>query len=118
VTTTRMTMSRETDLAWAAGFIDGEGTFYFKDSGSFGSSIILRVGQCEPTTLRRLQATFGGKVYGPYKPSSPLSKKVRYEFRLNGTKLRGVIKELWPYLSGPKRKQYNEAVAKKRQSLI
>lgn len=106
-------MTKTEALAWAAGFIDGEGSFSRQvNHRKQPVGVILRVGQAEPTTLVKLQkALGGGAICGPYPNSSPLSKKLRWEYKLSRQGLQAIIRELWPYLSNPKRRQYNEVVA-------
>lgn len=58
-------MSVKTELYWAAGFFDGEGTAGFYA----GSQLHLRVGQSTKEPLERFQkAVGGGHVTGPQKP--------------------------------------------------
>jgi hypothetical protein len=90
--------------AWAAGFFDGEGTTTC-NHGQLG----LFVAQSEPTTLERFRNSIGGfgKVLGPYpsKTHCPM-----YYYKVYGEELNLVIRNLWPYLSEPKRNQIREAV--------
>ena len=57
-------MSEEIELAWAAGFWDGEGCTYRSPRQWF-----MEVNQTEVTTLERFMAAVGvGKIYGPRMP--------------------------------------------------
>ncbi len=47
------------DVAWAAGFIEGEGTFVC----SHGRGIRVKVVQVNREPLDKLQRLFGGKIY-------------------------------------------------------
>lgn len=54
-----------TDLAWAAGIIDGEGCIQINRS-QLGHRLVLTVGQsghATPQMLLRLQELFGGRIY-------------------------------------------------------
>lgn len=47
------------DLAWAAGFLEGEGSFCIRSNGRW----FLGAGQVDREPLERLQALFGGNIY-------------------------------------------------------
>jgi hypothetical protein len=52
---------RTTEIAWAAGFFDGEGTVRISSNRNY-----LAVQQNKPEPLLKLQTIFGGNVHGPY----------------------------------------------------
>jgi hypothetical protein len=62
-------MAEPTDIAWAAGFIDGEGCIYLKRSGARQRGGGLRyqpklvVGNTAIEPLRKLRDLFGGSLY-------------------------------------------------------
>src|ERR1019366_6157965 len=56
-------MIKAIDIAWAAGFIEGEGHF---SSGRKGG-VIMGACQAQREPLERLQNIFGGKITGPFK---------------------------------------------------
>ena len=62
--------ARSEDLAWAAGFFEGEGTFYVRrERGKPNATVTLTQVDREP--LDRFCEIVGiGKVYGPYGPYS------------------------------------------------
>ncbi len=81
------------ELAWAAGFFDGEG--YTTTSGRY-----LQVGitQKDTRTLDRFLAAVGlGSVTHPVRISC---------WRANGADAYRVMEKLWPALSAPKREQF------------
>jgi hypothetical protein len=92
------------DLAWAAGFFDGEGCF----SCAAGYAAIF-IGQVDREPLDRFRATIGaGNVNGPYVRRSPIrpSKQDQYAFNAYGwNTLRRVTELLWPNLGAGKRMQ-------------
>lgn len=55
---------KETDIAWAAGFFDGEGAVMLSPKGTNGSyyTLYATVGQVNPRPLLKLQQLFGGVV--------------------------------------------------------
>ena len=68
----------KTDLAWAAGFIDGEGSFFIGRTrqGKWRYfRVQLKVTQADIRPLKRLQQMFGGYVYPEKKIYSPLTKR-------------------------------------------
>jgi len=90
------------ELAWAAGFFDGEGTTYADKT----HSIFVSVGQKHPALLYRFNDAIWnlGKVYGPYNNF--------YSLRIASfAKVQQVLALLWPYLGDEKREQARKALA-------
>ena len=110
-------------LAWAAGFLDGEGSIYSRNvrnryknrRGEFYHSRALQVSasQHRPEPLQRLASLFGGKVSGPrvtilngreHKPS--------WKWTLSSfEKCQAAIAATWPFLMVKK----EQAIAALRQ---
>lgn len=66
-------MNRE-ELAWAAGFFDGEGCFSYSKSGQY---VCVSIGQTVREPLERFKLAVGlGVIYGPYSSD-------RYQSRLS-----------------------------------
>jgi hypothetical protein len=111
--------SRE-ELAWAAGFWDGEGSCgcYGKNDGRKrqASDTYLRasIGQNNRESLDRFMAAVDlGKVYGPYlSKGNLLSQNVYWNYQLAGKSVGLLFERLWPWLSEPKQQQYLAARAK------
>lgn len=95
-----------TELAWAAGFLEGEGSFkgawtkgnqtragYRKTEGVEASQV-----QREP--LERLQKFFGGSI-GEYKHAAKVRCKssVFYKWHISGCRARGVMMTLFMFMS-------------------
>ncbi len=102
------------DLAWAAGFIDGEGCFDFSLKGSKPSVYLsLRVSQKVREPLDRLASIFGcGKIFGPYSGN-------HLQYRLDGViQVAAAVELLRPYLCGPKLAQADQAVARAHHALL
>lgn len=96
----------DTERAWAAGFIDGEGSFGIQNQERRKPLIYLSAGQADRRVLDRLQAVLGvGKVYGPYKPRKKGHSEYYY-YRVTGEKVEAAAEIVWPYLSPVKREQY------------
>jgi hypothetical protein len=92
-----------TELAWAAGFYEGEGGIYNGLSQGIYHRVTLHVTQSTPATLYRFRKAVGyGAIYGPYarrlrKDGTP---SIQYQVRVHGTVQVGrVLVSLWPYLT-------------------
>jgi hypothetical protein len=100
----------EIELAWGAGFFDGEGCTAWSKRNR---CITVTVGQTEITTLQRFQRAMGGvgNIYGPsYRKGSPHHRPYWY-YRVSRDRALQVLRDMWPYLSEPKRQQALRIVA-------
>lgn len=114
---------KSTELAWAAGFFDGEGSF-----GCYTQTVRhpravyryprfkLQVGQRDIRPLERFHAAvYWGHVRSGfdrrYDPPKPY-----HNYVANGAIALKVINQLWPYLSEPKREQVTRAREKYESS--
>jgi hypothetical protein len=104
--------ARQLELAWAAGFFDGEGTAYLCQSNRIYYHFRLALPQVERGPLERFQAAVGGAgiIGGPYKPSSGGGRPI-HRWRCNSVQGKEVLKKLWPYLCEVKRAQATKALA-------
>lgn len=107
----------QTELAWAAGFFDGEGTTCV--SGYTIKLSITQAGEYAVASLTRFSNAVGGlgAIGGPYehKPG-PNGKPRKPMYYLNITgfeKVQAVIAMLWKYLGTQKKLQAAEAIKKK-----
>lgn len=109
---------KKTNLAWAAGFLDGEGHFratrvqiVTRKNGKKGiksySYFQIAVVQSHLAVLNRLKRIIGGAIQGPYHypPSKP------YWSMVVCTNAEKVFKKLFPYLSIVKRAQGKAAIS-------
>src|SRR6266550_6427865 len=87
-------MTNPCDVAWAAGFLEGEGNF---SPGSTGISITARQVVVDP--LIRLQNLFGGSLK-QRKNGSPLAKQLIYVWMLCGKKAADLCSAIYPQMSG------------------
>lgn len=103
----------ELELAWAAGFFDGEGCTTLSTqmqlrSGKFYeyNSIHLNVNQVDREVLDRFQRAVGlGRVGGPYSKKGP-NQQDQYSYRCGAIQeVRFVLEALWPYLGSVKKLQ-------------
>ena len=98
-------MSRSHELAWAAGFIDGEGFITIgkrnqkkKDGSGIYVGHYLRVGvnHVDPKPINELYRIFGGSIQ--YDPNVKGNRKPRYRWIMNTSGARDVLIQLKPYL--------------------
>ena len=83
-------MISENELAWAAGFVDGDGTINItRSQGKFFHLLIGAVNTHRPS-VERLSTMFGGKVC--------LCSGGRHTWILHGRKAKEVIQMLEPFL--------------------
>jgi hypothetical protein len=103
----------ETELAWAAGFFDGEGCARLSKSktkkGKIYFSLQLSVAQKDERPLHRFgSAVRCGDVFGPY--GRVVGCSMFYWRTTNVDGFERVVSLLWPYLSEPKREQIKSVI--------
>jgi hypothetical protein len=93
-------------LAWAAGFLEGDGSFLYPKSTR---TMFVSITQRNREVLDRFRHTVGfGNVYGPYRhrPGQALSVKPFYQLRVHGfEKVQAIAAMLWFKLGPVKRAQ-------------
>ena len=86
------------DVAWCAGFFEGEGHISFtvrkRDNASWLS---IAVAQVHREPLDKFAEVLGGKVYGPYGPYST-NKKAYFMYQAYGKKAESAARTMRPYL--------------------
>lgn len=105
------------ELAWAAGFVDGEGHFGFSDrtgDNRRGSTLLFSVAQVDRAPLERLQSALGGvgNITGPRSPRGP-NQRPYYVFRTYKFEhWQHALATLWKWLGPTKRTQAITALNK------
>lgn len=97
-------MVKKVDLAWAAGFIEGEGSISIAkkstvsryDKKYFYYSLQIVVGQINPLPLERLQKLFGGSLYGPILKEG---KRPFYRWQISSKAASEMLEKIAPYMS-------------------
>jgi hypothetical protein len=95
------------DLAWATGFLDGEGAFYTRlhtgRRARYYSNIRVEANQKAPELLHGLVQLFGGKV---------AAHKAVWRWYVSGPRAAGVMMTLYsfPILSAKRKKQIRKAL--------
>ena len=79
-------------MAYAAGYLDGEGCF---TTNNYGTARIV-VSCTFPTVLRKLKKIFGGSIH-KCKPR-PINKKTVWSWQISGLRAVLVLREIRPFL--------------------
>jgi hypothetical protein len=94
-------MDNQTELAWAAGFFDGEGCTSLETKSA---SLKVTITQQHPEVLERFISAVGvGKVYGPYYYGP--KKKARWAINIQSKAAIVALAKIWPYLGSEKKNQ-------------
>jgi hypothetical protein len=111
-------MNRDThELAWTAGFFDGEGSTYNSTSPTGTASVRLAVAQVDTRPLMRIRDAVGfGSVNGPYQRKNSPDQPIYYYSVTSFEHTQAFIAMLWKYLSAPKREQAIVALKAVRES--
>lgn len=105
-------MVDEYELAWAAGFFDGEGSVHFAGASNL---CYVSVGQKDRRPLQRFRdAVDVGNINGPYSNA----RGSWYHWSVGGRKAARVLKLLWPYLSEPKREKAQLVLPKRHYQFV
>ena len=104
-----------TELAWAAGFFDGEGHVNNENNKGKGKHHLrLQVSQTKgPELLARFCRAVGGAahVVGPYGPYGKATHAPHWQAVAHGEHVIDVYERLLPYLGSVKREQFRQAIA-------
>lgn len=100
-----------TELAWAAGFFDGEGSVSIRVDKRPGRkpALQLSIEQNDPRPLHRFALAVGHGRVTCRKAIRPPARKVMYRVAMGHAATVSTIIALWPWLSEPKREQYARA---------
>jgi hypothetical protein len=92
-------------LAWVAAFLEGEGWFGKRPSGT----PVIVVGQVQRAPLDWLHSMFGGRFY--VDPSSSRRKKSAWVWRLMGRQAVRVMMTVYPFMTPKRRDQIRGVLA-------
>jgi hypothetical protein len=96
--------AKSTDIAWAAGLIEGEGCFTVHSK----KHPYLLLDMCDKDVIERLHSIFPyGNVRGPYLSKKP-NHKPRWRFDAFGPKCRRIILDIYPYMCKRRKERINE----------
>jgi hypothetical protein len=102
------------EVYWAAGFIEGEGTFSL--SGANKNSPVISAKQVNLEPLCRIKNLFGGKIHGPYRRHDRHSPC--FNWTLSSRHTAGTMMMLWPLMSEKRRRQMEKVLSLWRASDI
>lgn len=94
---------QEDDLAWAAGFFDGEGCTSVHRQEGQPSYVRVSVAQKDLRPLERFKSAVG--EVGGIDNRDLINASGAHQWRVCGSKALEVLSLLWPYLSAPKLEQ-------------
>lgn len=89
-----------TELAWLAGFLDGEGCigiYRHKTNTSRGYQLRVSVVNTDLASLLKFKIAFGGPIWKADRKGS-LGKKVCWEWQVTGKAAELALQQLFPYL--------------------
>ncbi len=85
------------DIAWAAGFFEGEGSSFIAYCNPT-PYYRISINQAYREPLDKFCSLFGGKVYGPYGPYNGRKAKPQYQVLVDGTKAIEASNLMLPFL--------------------
>lgn len=89
-------MSFETDLAWAAGFIDGEGCIYIAESRGY-YKLVISVGNTNRESVDKLKTIFNCGTIIHKKSNPSKNQKEFYIYRSTGNDAYNIIQLIRDY---------------------
>jgi len=99
----------KTEIAWLAGFLEGEGCFHYHDS-PMQKSLRIAVNGTDGDVIRRAAALMGCKANGPYPRKAP--RKPVFQFTCSGFKAARIMKLILPYMGLRRTAKINEVLAR------
>jgi len=97
------------DLAWAAGFLEGEGSF-----GCHGGTTRVSAGQVQKEPLDRLVKLFGGRMW--LKPPTGMGKHPVWTWVIPGKRSAAVMMTIYTFMSQRRKEQIESALSVWRNS--
>lgn len=97
----------QTDIAWVAGFLEGEGNFRRSHSSRGHGTEHVSAGQLNQEPLNKLQDFFGGSIYN--KKRSKWGMNDIFYWQVTGERARVLMKAVEPLMSARRREQIRKA---------
>lgn len=99
--------TKDIEISWAGGFIEGEGNFsicFDNRKGQKTQGVRTQIQACsvDKCSLERLQRAVGGNIYGPY--HRKVVHKPVWVWNVPARQQADVARELTPYLEAKKRR--------------
>ena len=103
------------ELAWAAGFFDGEGsTCVYSGNSTPHPNLRVTIGQTDTEVLTRFKNAVGfGNITGPFKgKNDKTNRKPVYQYSVGSIRAISVMNLLIPFLASIKKEQFYIALGK------
>jgi len=109
----------EIDLAWAAGFIEGEGSIFIgrrwrEDRKNWETRVVISVSNTNRTLLEVLRKLFGGSIYPrnmeKRHKSGNLGRKQIYQWDLHYRLALACAYKIHPFMRGPKKRVIEDII--------
>jgi hypothetical protein len=106
----------DTELAWLAGWLEGEGTFFCHIEPARGNRkayvrLTVRAASVDKEIVDKAQTIAGGRVYGPYKYTE--NRQPHYQWGISGKSAAAEFMRLIrPHLGTRRRAQIDAALTK------
>lgn len=97
------------ELGWAAGFLEGEGTFKKSLTNRAGGEQVSAV-QVNPEPLTQLQQLFGGRVIKYTQIKTTGNESDYWSWEVSGAKARGIMLTIYHLLSYKRQQQIKKAI--------
>lgn len=110
---TEQRIKSEIELAWAAGFFEGEGCVTYGGTSTGYAYAKATIGTTDPDVLLKFQRAVGmGKIYGPYEQKNK-RHKVFWVWNLHGRdKVLQLQELLWPWLGQRRQEQFRTVLSR------
>ena len=102
-------MSRELDIAWAAGLLEGEGSFLLQTGTSY---LKVQVHMTDLDVLESLQRIFGGTIHSVAKRKEHW--KDAWAWNLSGDVAKRCMEEVYPYMHGRRSLKIKECLSARK----
>lgn len=87
------------ELAWLAGLLEGEGSFFTERVGGVNRYVVMEVTMTDQDVIERAAALMGVKAAFRHAPSKQAAgHKATWRARLRGQRARTLMEELLPFM--------------------
>jgi predicted outer membrane lipoprotein len=100
------------ELYWAAGFLEGEGTFSWRKKPN--NQFAIYANQVDPESLYRLKQHWGGSIYGPLKRTNPRHQPF-FAWYLGGPNAAAFAMMIYSLMTGRRQEKIKFALAEWRK---
>lgn len=100
---------KDTDVAWAAGIIEGEGCFTLHSK----NHPYFLLDMCDKDVIEKFHTVFPfGNIRGPYTNSKKPNHKPRWRYDAFGSKARHIMITVFPYMCQRRKEKINKLMDK------